>query len=247
MCSQCGGNNINNKEAPNNIVTIQDVISIKSYLQKLRRILHDHEVLKIYWNFCIKKWSLNFSAQKKLELTFLLGFSCKITDLNLAVNAHIFALLRFPNFRFFALENIHCLENRVQKIIFQREKKKSKVFWHFLTTSKWPSIFYFLKDDATPMIISEEQLLKSPPNNPMINTTTILVKWFVLFFGKFTHLETNSWQPYVIFASPQQRRSFLRYLFSFTSVASSFLKEIFNWLKKKRKCKKNQGKSINKF
>jgi len=44
MCSQCGGNNINNKEAPNNIVTIQDVISIKSYLQKLRRILHDHEV-----------------------------------------------------------------------------------------------------------------------------------------------------------------------------------------------------------
>merc|ERR1711953_323552 len=74
MCSQCGGNNINNKEAPNNIVTIQDVISIKSYLQKLRRILHDHE------------------------------------------------------------------------------------------------------DDATPMIISEEQLLKSPPNNPMINTTTILDK-----------------------------------------------------------------------
>jgi len=26
------------------------------------------------------------------------------------------------------------------------------------------------------MIISEEQLLKSPPNNPMINTTTILDK-----------------------------------------------------------------------
>jgi len=43
MCSQCGGNNINNKEAPNNVQLIQDVISIKSYLQKLRRILHDHE------------------------------------------------------------------------------------------------------------------------------------------------------------------------------------------------------------
>ena len=145
MCSQCGGNNINNKEAPNNIVTIQDVISIKSYLQKLRRILHDHEVLKIYWNFCIKKWSLNFSAQKKLELTFLLGFSCKITDLNLAVNAHIFALLRFPNFRFFALENIHCLENRVQKIIFQREKKKIESFLTFFDNVKMTFNFLFFK------------------------------------------------------------------------------------------------------
>ena len=38
MCSNCGNNS--NKEA-NNLVLIQDVISIKSYLQKLRRILHD--------------------------------------------------------------------------------------------------------------------------------------------------------------------------------------------------------------
>lgn len=40
MCSNCGNNS--NKEA-NNLVLIQDVISIKSYLQKLRRILHDSE------------------------------------------------------------------------------------------------------------------------------------------------------------------------------------------------------------
>ena len=39
MCSNCGGTN-SNKDA-NNLVLIQDVISIKSYLQKLRRILHD--------------------------------------------------------------------------------------------------------------------------------------------------------------------------------------------------------------
>jgi hypothetical protein len=38
MCSQCGGNN--NKDAIN-LQMIQDVISIKSYLQKLRRILHE--------------------------------------------------------------------------------------------------------------------------------------------------------------------------------------------------------------
>merc|ERR1711879_26743 len=40
MCSQCGGNN---KESTPNVQLIQDVISIKSYLMKLRRILHDHE------------------------------------------------------------------------------------------------------------------------------------------------------------------------------------------------------------
>ena len=38
MCSQCGGNN--NKD-PVNLQLIQDVISIKSYVQKLRRILHE--------------------------------------------------------------------------------------------------------------------------------------------------------------------------------------------------------------
>ena len=38
MCSQCGGNN--NKDVAN-VQLIQDVISIKSYLQKLRRILHE--------------------------------------------------------------------------------------------------------------------------------------------------------------------------------------------------------------
>merc|ERR1712223_594214 len=41
MCSNCGGTN-SNKDA-NNLVLIQDVISIKSYLQKLRRILHDSD------------------------------------------------------------------------------------------------------------------------------------------------------------------------------------------------------------
>jgi len=41
MCSHCGGNN-SNKDA-NNLLLIQDVISIKSYLQKLRRILHDSD------------------------------------------------------------------------------------------------------------------------------------------------------------------------------------------------------------
>jgi len=42
MCSNCGGNNNSNKDA-NNLLLIHDVISIKSYLQKLRRILHDSE------------------------------------------------------------------------------------------------------------------------------------------------------------------------------------------------------------
>ena len=158
----------------------------------------------------------------------MLGFSCKITDLNLAVNAHIFALLRFPNFRFFALENIHCLENRVQKIIFQREEKKNRkffhfslVFWHFFFDVKMTFNFYFLKDDATPMIISEEQLLMKSP--PMINATTILVKLlFDIFFGKFTHLETNSWQPYVILLLPQQR---LFALFVFFYICCLFFSE----------------------
>ena len=40
MCSHCGVGNNSNKDA-NNLLLIQDVISIKSYLQKLRRILHD--------------------------------------------------------------------------------------------------------------------------------------------------------------------------------------------------------------
>jgi len=44
MCSHCGGGggNNSNKDA-NNLILIQDVISIKSYLQKLRRILHDSD------------------------------------------------------------------------------------------------------------------------------------------------------------------------------------------------------------
>lgn len=41
MCSHCGGSS--NKEAANNLILVQDVISIKSYLQKLRRILHDSD------------------------------------------------------------------------------------------------------------------------------------------------------------------------------------------------------------
>ena len=108
----------------------------------------------------------------------------------------------------------------------RREKKIESFFISVLSFDiffdvKMTFNFYFLKDDATPMIISEEQLLMKSP--PMINATTILVKLlFDIFFGKFTHLETNSWQPYVILLLPQQR---LFALFVFFYICCLFFSE----------------------
>ena len=111
----------------------------------------------------------------------------QINDLNLAVNAHIFALLRFPNFRFFAQKIFIAQKIACRRSFFNGKKRKNRKFFYFSILSfdiffdvKMTFNFYFLKDDATPMIISEEQLLMKSP--PMINATTILVKLLFDFF-----------------------------------------------------------------
>ena len=173
-----------------------------------------------FLTFFVLQNTLNFRSS--LFVTIFM----QITDLNLAVNAHIFALLRFPNFRFFAQKIFIAQKIACRRSFFNEKRKNRKFFISVLSFDiffdvKMTFNFYFLKDDATPMIISEEQLLMKSP--PMINATTILVKLlFDIFFGKFTHLETNSWQPYVILLLPQQR---LFALFVFFYICCLFFSE----------------------
>ena len=75
MCSQCGGNN--NKDVAN-VQLIQDVISIKSYLQKLRRILHEVITRNFFKNLQqaskIFAQSWNTLAIKNISFTLCCGF-----------------------------------------------------------------------------------------------------------------------------------------------------------------------------
>ena len=87
MCSQCGGNN--NKDVAN-VQLIQDVISIKSYLQKLRRILHE-VITRIFLH--IYHWS-----QKSWNNHWFPFYSRKFSVLISAVTGVKTEILLYPNF-----------------------------------------------------------------------------------------------------------------------------------------------------
>ena len=177
----------------------------------------------------IRRSKFNFRSKCNWFCTTI--FFCDICRFA-TVNCAYFRSVAFSKlFKVFAWKYSLLRKSRaVDHFSTGREKKNRKFLFSFqcLVTFLFDEndlLNIFLKDDATPMIISEEQL-KSPP--PI--TTTILVNDLFDFFGKLLIwkriLGNHTW-----FCSPQQR--LLRYLFSFTSAVASEKKKRNIYFRKK--------------